>query len=313
MRTYIIRRIVMLVPVFIGISILTFLMLHLTPGSPVDVLLPDYASAEAAEHLIRQLGLDRPLHEQYFMFVAKVLQLDFGRSVRTNRPVTIEIFSRWPATIELAVAGMIIAISIGIPLGIISAVYQYSPADYGSMFMALIWVCMPSFFLAVVLQLVFGMHLGWFPVFGRAGPWYTSAGLRSLVMPAFTVGSGAAAILARLSRSSMLEVLRQDYIRTARAKGLAERVVIYRHALKNALIPTTTIMGLQMGAILGGAFIAETVYARPGVGRLAVTAIFQRDFPVIQAVVLLVASIYVLVNLVVDIVYTFLDPRIRYD
>ncbi len=303
----------MLIPVFFGVSLLTFMMIHLTPGNPVDVLLPDYASPEAAERLIQQLGLDKPLHEQYLVYMQRTLRLDFGTSVRTNRPVSTEILSRWPATVELAAGAMVIAVCLGIPLGLISAVKQYSLADYGSMFVALIWVCMPSFFLAVVLQLIFGMHLKWFPVFGRAGAWYTLAGFKTLIMPAFTAGSRSAAILARLSRSSMLEVLRQDYIRTARAKGLFERAVIYRHALKNALIPTVTVIGLQIAYVLGGTFIVETVFARPGVGRYAVTAIFQRDFPVIQATVLMIAFIYVLMNLLVDVVYTLLDPRIRYD
>jgi len=312
-RTYIARRALMLFPVLVGVSVATFLMIHIAPGDPVDLMMPDYGTAEDVARIRARLGLDQPLHIQYFRYAANVLRLDFGRSIRTNRLVKNEILSRWPMTIELTVASLLVAVGLGIPLGVLSAVKQNSVLDYTCMVGALIWVCMPSFFFALLLQLIFAMSLKLFPVFGRAGPPWTWEGFLSLVLPAVSLGARSAAILARLSRSSTLEVLRQDYIRTARAKGLAERVVVYKHALKNAVIPVATVVGLQFGGLLGGAFITETIFARPGVGRFAVLAIFNRDIPVIQAIALMMAVIFVMCNLAVDLLYAYLDPRIRYD
>lgn len=313
MKDYIIRRFLMVIPVLFGVSILTFLMIHIAPGDPVDLLLPDHATSEDAALLRARLGLDRPLLIQYGVYMKNALRLDFGRSIRTHRQVRDELFSRWPTTIELTVTSLLIAILTGIPLGILAALNRTKLLDHSSMIFALVWVCMPSFFLALLLQLFFGMRLNWLPVFGKEAPFYTVAGLRSLALPSISLGLQSAAILARLTRSSMLEVLKLDYIRTAQAKGLSQRVIILHHALKNAMIPVITVLGLQIGGLLGGAFITETIFSLPGVGRFAVNAIFSRDFPIIQAVALMMAIIFVLSNLWVDLMYAFLDPRIRYE
>jgi peptide/nickel transport system permease protein len=312
MAQYIVRRLLMMLLVLWGVSVATFAMIHIAPGDPVDLLMPDYGTAQDVARIRARLGLDQPLPVQYLRYVESAVRLDFGRSIRTNAPVSEEIMARWPITVELTVAALLITTGVGVPVGVLSATKQNSFLDYGSMVLALVWVSMPTFFLAVVLQIVFGTWLHLFPVAGYGGPFYTEAGLRSLVMPAFTLGAGGAAIVARLTRSSVLEVLRHEYIRTARSKGLSERVVLYKHALRNALIPVVTIVGLQFGGLLGGAFITETIFARPGVGRLAVLAIFNRDIPVIQAIALMMATIFVLTNLAVDLVYAALDPRIRY-
>jgi len=311
---YTIRRLVMLIPVLLGVSILTFLMVHVAPGDPVELMLPDYASAEDIARIRSRLGLDDPLYVQYLRYMANVMRLDFGRSIRTNRQVLTELLVRWPYTAQLAVAATALSVILGVPLGVLSAVKQNSWVDYSSMVLAILWVCLPRFFFAVMLQLIFSMHLGWFPVFGEGGAaawsalswWYVA-------LPTISLGAQSAAYTARLSRSSSLDVLRQDYIRTARAKGLSERMVLYKHMLKNALIPVTTTLGLRIGGLLGGAFITETIFARPGVGRFAVQAVFQRDIPVIQAVALMMAVVFVFCNLLVDITYAFLNPRIRYN
>lgn len=291
---------------------LTFLMIHLTPGDPVQLMLGDQATPEAIALLKAKLGLDQPLHVQFGHYLINILHGDLGDSIRTNRPVMEEIGSRFPATVELTALSTAIAITLGVGIGTIAAIRQNSPADSGSMVLAIVWVSMPSFWLGIILQLLFAVEVPWFPIFGRSTPVFTLEWIKSLVLPAVTLGARSAAILARMTRSTLLEVIREDYIRTARSKGLTERVVIYRHALRNALIPVTTLAGLQFGALLGGAFIVETVFAWPGVGRLGVQAIFMRDIPVVQGMVLLVALMFVLVNMAVDLFYAYLDPRIRY-
>ncbi len=312
MLEYMVRRLLMLIPVLIGVSVATFLMVRVAPGDPIDLMLPDYASAEDVARIRAKYGFDKPLFEQYVRYVHRVLRFDFGRSIRTNRPVSQEILSRWPYTAQLALAATGLSLLIGVPLGVISAVRQNSWLDFASMVGAMLWVCMPSFFFAVLLQLVFSMKLGWFPVSGSgSGPWDPSS-WHFLVLPTVSLGARSAAYLARLSRSSCLDVLRQDYIRTAWAKGLSERIIYYKHMLKNALIPVVTTVGMQLGGLLGGAFITETIFARTGVGRFAVQAIFQRDIPVIQAVALMMAVIFVSCNLLVDMGYAFLNPKIRY-
>lgn len=313
MFQYILRRLIMLIPVIIGVSILTFLMIHIAPGDPVSVMLPDHATARDAELIRARLGLDQPLHIQYLTFVRNVVQLDFGQSVQTGRRVGTELFARWPTTVQLTAISLTIAILMGIPLGIIAAIKRASFTDHFSMVFALLGFCLPSFFLALLLQLLFGMRLQWLPVYGLGGSLWTWEGFKSLILPGLSLGLSSAGVLARMTRSNMLEVLQVDYIRTARAKGLWERRVIFKHALKNALIPVTTIIGVQFGSLLGGAFITETVFALPGVGRYAVNAIFARDFPIIQAVTLMMAMVFVLCNLGVDLIYAYLDPRIRYD
>ncbi|MCL0042292.1 ABC transporter permease [Thermodesulfovibrionales bacterium] len=310
MLTYIIRRIGLMVFIMLGVSVITFSMIHLVPGDPAEVIATERygeeITAETIEHVRRELGLDQPVYVQYARWLINVLQGDLGYSFRTDRPVLDEILTRLPATLQLALAGMLVALIIAIPVGIVSATRQYSAVDNLSMFGALLGVSMPNFWLGLLLILFFSVHLGWLPVFGHGG-------IEHLILPAVTLGTGMAAITTRLIRSSMLEVLKADYIRTARAKGLKEKVVIYKHALKNAMIPVVTIVGLQFASLLEGAVIVEVIFAWPGIGRLLVDSIFARDFMLIQGCILFIAAMFVLVNLLVDISYAYLDPKIRYE
>ncbi|HET8629724.1 MAG TPA: nickel ABC transporter permease [Thermomicrobiales bacterium] len=307
MAAYIARRLLQAVVVLFGVSVLVFAMVYLLPGDPVLTMLGDQTavSADVVVNARHQLGLDRPAPLQYGHFLFHALEGDLGRSWRSNQPVTAIILSQLPATLQLTAAGLGLAIVIGVVLGLIAAVRQNSWADNLSMVLALVGVSMPSFWLGLLLLFLFSLRLGWVPATGYGG-W------KRLILPAFTLGLQAAAIIARLVRSSVLEVLRQEYIVTARAKGLAERSVLVRHALRNALIPVVTVVGLQFGGLLGGAVIIETVFARQGIGRVAVAAINDKDFPLIQGIVLFAAVVYTLVNLVIDIFYAWLDPRIRY-
>lgn len=310
MLKYILKRIFYMICVLLGVTILTFSLLHLVPGDPAEMIAieryGEEVTADVIEHVRIELGLDKPLHIQYLRWLGNVLQGDLGYSSRTDRPVFDEIKMRFPATLELAIAGMFVSLIISIPIGIISAIKQYSAIDNASMFIALIGVSMPNFWLGLLLILFFSVHLGALPVFGRGG-------IEHLILPAITLGTGMAAITARLMRSSMLEVLTQDYIRTARAKGLSEKIVIGKHALKNALIPVITIIGLQFAALLDGVVIIEVIFAWPGIGRLLVDSVFARDIPVIQAGVLFSAILITTANLLVDISYAYLDPKIRYE
>ena len=309
MLTYIIRRCGLMFFVLIGVSIITFSLMHIVPGDPAEVIATERygeeVTIEIIEHVRKELGFDQPVYSQYFAWVQRVLQGDLGYSYRTDRPVLGEILTRLPATLQLALAGMLVSLFIAIPVGIISASKQYSVFDNLSMFGTFLGVSMPNFWLGLLLILFFSLHLGWLPVFGRGGIEY-------IILPALTLGTGMAAVTARLFRSSLLEVLHQDYIRTARAKGLKEKVVITRHAVKNAMIPVVTVAGLQFGSLLEGAVIVEVIFAWPGMGRLLIDAIFARDFPVIQGCILFIAVMFVLVNLLVDISYAYLDPKIRY-
>ena len=305
MTRYLAARLLSFVPVVVGVSILVFLMLHLVPGDPVSVLVGDApVSAAELERLREQFGLNDPLYVQYGRFATNALQGDLGRSLRTKRPVSEEIGEQLPQTVELAVAAMAFAVVLGVLLGVLAATHQHTWIDAVCSALALVSVSMPSFWLGLMLIFVFAVGLGWFPATGQGGA-------ERLVLPAITLGWYAAAIIARLVRSSMLEVLRQEYVTTARAKGLRESLVIYRHALRNALIPTVTIIGLQFGTLLGGAVIVETVFARQGLGRLIVGGILQKDFPIVQGAVLVTAMVYVLANFLVDLTYAALDPRIR--
>ncbi|MCL0071472.1 ABC transporter permease [Thermodesulfovibrionales bacterium] len=310
MLTYIIRRIGLMVFIMLGVSVITFSMIHLVPGDPAEVIATERygeeITAETIEHVRRELGLDQPVYVQYARWLINVLQGDLGYSFRTDRPVLDEILTRLPATLQLALAGMLVALIIAIPVGIVSATRQYSAVDNLSMFGALLGVSMPNFWLGLLLIMFFSVYLGWLPVFGHGG-------IEHLILPAVTLGTGMAAITTRLIRSSMLEVLKADYIRTARAKGLKEKVVIYKHALKNAMIPVVTIVGLQFASLLEGAVIVEVIFAWPGIGRLLVDSIFARDFMLIQGCILFIAAMFVLVNLLVDISYAYLDPKIRYE
>jgi ABC-type dipeptide/oligopeptide/nickel transport system permease component len=291
----------------LGISFLVFMMLHLLPGDPVTAMLSESsaASAEAVSEMRQQLGLNDPLPVQYWRFLSGAVRGDFGTSIQTHRPVMGMILDVLPSTLRLTAAAMATAIALGILLGTLAAIRQHSWLDTGSMLVSLIGVSMPIFWLGLLLIYVFAIKLGWVPVTGQGGG-------RRLILPAFALGLGAAAIIARLVRASLLDAMRQDYIVTARAKGLSERRTILRHGLRNALIPVVTIVGLQFGALLGGAVITETVFARRGIGQLAVTAIIRRDFPLVQGTVLLAAVGYLLINVLVDISYAWLDPRIKY-
>jgi ABC-type dipeptide/oligopeptide/nickel transport system permease component len=295
------------VPVLLGISIAAFLMMHLVPGDPAKMMLGELAvDKEAIANLRHQLGLDDPIPVQYWRFLKGALRGDLGRSILENQPVARMIWQVLPSTVELTLAGLGIAVMLGVLLGVTAAVRHRTWVDNSSMVLALWGVSMPTFWTGLLLIFLFSLKLGWLPATGQGG-------LQRLIMPAFTLGYVAAAVIARLVRSSMLEVLQQDYVRTARAKGLADRLVVYRHALKNALIPVVTVLGLQFGALLGGAVIIETVFSRPGIGRLAVSSILSKDFQVTQGTVLMSAAFYTLVNVIVDFSYAFLDPRIRYD
>lgn len=304
MHKYVLKRILLLIPVLLGVSLLVFAIMSLTPGDPAQLILGENAPKEAVLKLREEMGLNDPFFMQYFSFVKNAIMGDFGRSYTTGREVFGEIFARFPNTLILAVIGIIISVCIGIPIGIISATRQYSFLDSFSMVIALLGVSMPVFWLGLMLILTFSVKLGWLPSGGFDG-------LKSIILPAVTLGVGSAAIITRMTRSSMLEVIRQDYIRTARAKGVAEKVVINKHALKNALIPIITVVGLQFGHLLGGAVLTESVYSWPGVGRLMVDAIRQKDTPTVLAAVVFLAAAFSVVNLLVDILYAYVDPRIK--
>lgn len=304
MHKYVLRRLLLLIPVLLGVSLLVFTIMSLTPGDPAQLILGENAPKEAILKLREEMGLNDPFLVQYFRYVGKAVVGDFGRSYTTGREVFGEIFSRFPNTLILAVIGIIISVCIGIPVGIISATRQYSFLDSFSMILALLGVSMPVFWLGLMLILTFSVKLGLLPSGGFDG-------LKSLILPSVTLGVGSAAIITRMTRSSMLEVIRQDYIRTARAKGVAEKVVINKHALKNALIPIITVVGLQFGGLLGGAVLTESVYSWPGVGRLMVDAIRQKDTPTVLAAVIFLATTFSVVNLLVDILYAYVDPRIK--
>ena len=304
MHKFILKRLLLLVPVLLGVSLLVFAIMSFTPGDPAQLILGENAPAHAVEALREEMGLNDPFIQRYARFVGNAVTGDLGRSYTSGRDVFDEIFSRFPNTLILAALGVIIAVAIGIPVGIISATRQYSMIDSGSMIFALLGVSMPNFWLGLMLILVFAVNLGWLPS-GGYSDW------SSLILPAITLGTGSAAIITRMTRSSMLEVIRQDYIRTARAKGVAENAVINKHALKNALIPIITVIGLQFGYLLGGAVLTETVFSWPGVGRMMVDAIRQKDTPTVLGTVVFLATTFSLVNLFVDLLYGFVDPRIK--
>lgn len=306
MWRYIARRLLALIPVLFGVSTLVFLIIHMTPGDPVRIMAGQEASPEVLQAIRHDLGLDQPLVVQYLAFWRKTLQGDLGRSFKSNRPVAGEIASRVPNTLQLASAAMVAALALGVFLGIVSAHYRGSWFDTLSMVGAALGVSLPSFWIALLLMMAFCLKLRLLPASGTGS-------LRHLVLPATTLALGTAAVLARLTRATMLEVLRQDYIRTAHAKGVSRRAVLLKHALRNSMIPVVTMAGVQFGDLLANTTIVETVFAWPGVSRLGVQAIWTRDYPVIQGVVLVVAVMFVLVNLGVDILYAFLDPRIRYE
>lgn len=334
MISYILRRLVLLIPVLVGMSLVVSLIIHAIPGDPAKMMLGEKASPASLNELRDRLGLNDPWYKQYFNYMGKVVTGDLGTSIKTKNPISKEILPYLAATFELAIFSMLIAVFFGMNFGIIAAWRQNTWPDYVLMIVALVGVSMPVFWLGLMEQLFFSLKLGWFPTIGRISArdpietitnlylidtiltlnWYGFVqSLRHLILPAFALATIPMAIIARISRASMLEVLRSDYVRTAHAKGLAPRVVIYKHTLRNAFIPIITIIGLQMGMLLGGAVLTETIFSWPGVGQYIYNAISNRDYPVIQSGILVVATIFVLINLVVDILYAVIDPRITYN
>ena len=334
MKWYIIKRLLQIIPVVLGVTLIAFALIHLAPGDPVRTMLGQHATQQEIDDIRAKYGLDQPLYVQYFIWLGDVLQGDLGRSILSHEQVTTEIASRFPNTIELAIAAMIFAILIGVVAGIISATKQYSVADYSVMGIALFGISMPVFWLGIMLMMIFGVFLGWLPIGGRIDlllPFNRITGfmvvdsiitvngaalisvLRHLILPAIALGTIPMAIIARTTRSSMLEILRQDFIRTERAKGLSERKVIYKHAIRNAMVPVVTVIGLNFGLLLSGAILTETVFSWPGVGRLVVDAVYARDYPLVIGCILVFALVFVIVNLITDLLYTYIDPRIHYD
>jgi peptide/nickel transport system permease protein len=305
MRTYVVRRLWQSALTLVGVSVLVFVILRVVPGDPAKMLLPEGAPQSAIEELNRQLGLQEPLYVQYGLFVQSVFRGDFGQSFQYRAPALQVVTERLMATVQLALAAMLITVGVGVSLGIVAAVRRGTGYDYASTVLAVLGQSLPNFWLGIMLILLFGVALRWLPTSGFES-W------RHLILPAVTLAAFPMALVARLTRSSMLEILGRDFIRTGRAKGLAERAVILRHALRNAAVPLLTVLGLQIGTLLGGAVITESVFAWPGMGKLVVDAIFFRDFPVVQTVLILSATLFVVINLLVDLLYTVIDPRIRY-
>ncbi|MYL44491.1 ABC transporter permease [Virgibacillus halodenitrificans] len=303
MILFLIKRLLQTIPVIIGVTIVVFLIMQMVPGDPAQILAGEGASKQAIEDLRHEYGLDRPLHIQYFDYMQGVLQGDLGLSLKSSQPVYDEIMSRLPITVELAFYSTLITVVLGVIAGIVSAVRPNSVSDMSVMVVALLGISFPSFFLGLLLMYVFSVELQWLPVAG----WDS---VKHMILPAFALGASGAAIVARMTRSSMLEVVRQDYIRTAKAKGLNAYLIIYKHALRNALIPVITVVGLQFGALLGGTVLIESVFAINGLGRLIVESIRMRDLPMVQGGVLVASLVFVIVNLLVDVLYKFFNRRI---
>jgi peptide/nickel transport system permease protein len=314
MKEYILRRLLLVIPTVLGVTIVVFLMMRFIPGDPVSLLLGDYYTEETAATIRQKYGLDRPLHVQYVLWLERLISGDWGRSIIANRPILSDLLRRVPITLELIILAMGFALLIAIPAGVIAALRPYSWHDYSAMTTAMIGVSVPEFFMGILLILCFSLAWDLLPAVGYVPLTQSVWGnLQHMILPALTLGLARAALLTRLIRASMMEVIRLDYVTTARAKGVREGAVVLKHALKNALIPTVTVLGLQVGFLLGGAIVVETVFSVPGVGSFGIGAIALRDYPQVQAFVLLFSLGFVLVNLVVDILYAFLDPRIKYD
>ena len=304
MRSFMVARLASAALVALGVVTVVFLLLHLLPGDPVEVMLGESAYPADREALRQALGLDRPLMVQWLAYMTQLLQLDFGVSLYSGQPVSEMLSERIPATVLLAAAGMLVALLIAVPFGILAAVYKDSMLDRGAMMFATLGISLPNFWLGPLLIMIFSVHLGWTPVTGNSG-------VLALVLPALTLGTALAALLSRMIRASLLDTLDEDYVKTARAKGLSEAAIIYGHALRNALLPVITVFGLQLGGLLGGAVITETVFAWPGIGELTVEAIRRRDYPTVQACVLVISLCYVGINLFTEIVYAWVDPRVE--
>ena len=334
MARYLLRRLALTIPILLGVSLLVFLMLHSAGGDPAQSILGARADPESIAKLRQELGLDRPLLVQYVAFLSGAVRGDFGRSYRSNTPVTTEIAARFPATIELAIAAMAIAVVTGVVFGTLAAVRRHSILDYVSSTIVLLGVSIPTFWLGLILIIIFGLWLRWLPISGRVDPrlgadpslpfltlasvlhgnWAVAKdALRHLILPALTLAAWPAAIVARMTRASLIESLGQEYVRTARGKGLPEQLIVVGHAARNALLPVLTVVGLEFGTLLGGAVVTETIFSWPGLGQLTVTAIGARDYQMVQGVVVLLGAVFVLLNLLVDVLYAVLDPRIRYE
>jgi ABC-type dipeptide/oligopeptide/nickel transport system permease component len=311
-RVYIVRRLLLAVPTVLGTSLLVFLILHLVPGDPATVIAGPTAPADVIANIRTQLGLDQPLLVQYWRYLSSALHGDLGRSILSRRQVSDEVAGAFLNTLELVIAARVWSLLIGIPIGVLAAARRRSIFDKLSMVTALLGLSLPIFWIGLMAMWLFAVKLGWLPISGRGGPMWTAAGLQHLVLPALTLGGVQVPALARLTRSSLLEALNQDYVRTARAKGLAERLVVAKHALKNAMLPVVTVIGLQFAGLLGGAVVTETIFSWPGLGRLAVTAILTRDFPIVQGTILVSAVTFVTINVLTDFLYAVLDPRIKY-
>ncbi|MED4779721.1 nickel ABC transporter permease [Brevibacillus choshinensis] len=305
MRQYLLKRLMSGLIVLVGVSLFSFALIHLIPGDPVRIMLGEKATKERVEQLREQMGLNKPLVVQYVNYATGVLKGDLGISLKTSRPVSMEIAQRFPATLKMALSGIVVAIVAGVIMGILAAKYKDTYIDYAIMSMATLGMSLPSFWLGLLVIMVFAVKLGWFPVAGGTG-------VKDLIMPALTLGVLLSTTISRLTRSGMVEVLSNDYIRTARAKGMSEGIVLFRHAFRNVMIPVVAVVGLQMAALLGGAVIVEQVFNWPGIGTLAIEAISSRDFPMIQGIILFMGAIYVIVNICVDLLYAVLDPRIDY-
>jgi peptide/nickel transport system permease protein len=309
---HILVRLVALIPMLIGLSIASFALVHVIPGDPALVMLGGEGTPQQVAELRKQLGLDRPLPVRYWEWLGRVMRGDLGESLYNRTRVIDELIWRFPTTLSLVCLALVISVAIGVPAGLISAVYRNTWVDHVARLATLVSLSMPSFWLGLMLIILFSLKLNLLPIVG-----YTSVvtdlwtGLRFLILPSLALGTYLTALLARLVRSSVLEVLGQDYIRTARAKGLHQRLVLFRHALRNALIPAVTVLGINMGILLGGSAVIETLFVLPGVGQLVITALYNRDLPVIQGLILYISVLYVLINLAVDILYTYLDPRLR--
>jgi peptide/nickel transport system permease protein len=306
MLHFLLRRLLLTIPVLLGVATLVFSLIHLVPGDPVQTMLGESATPQEIARVRTQLGLDRPLYVQYWVFLKGVAKGDLGVSLRTNEPVATAIADRMPATIELAIAAMCLAIVVAIPLGIIAAVGAGTVVDYAATTLALAGISIPNFWLGPLLAIVFAVTLGWMPVSGSGTPAH-------LILPAITLGAPLGAVLARMTRASVIEELRELYVLAARARGVSRARAVLRHAFRNSLIPIVTVLGLQMGAVLTGAVITETIFAWPGVGRLLIQSINFRDYPLVQGCILLIAVTYVAMNLLTDLAYGLLDPRIRYE
>jgi len=313
MTKYVARRLLTVIPILLGVTFIVSSLIYLTPGDPASVILGPTAREEAVQQLREKLDLDKPFLVRYLKWLGNALRGDLGRSWQRNEKVSDMLADRAPASLELALFAAIIGFGLSIPIGAVAAVYRNSIIDHVFMLFALFWISMPSFWLAIVAILIFSLRLHLLPISGRGGPFWILNGLRHLALPAFAMGIRQVAILSRLTRTKMLEILGEDFIRTARSKGLSEKIVIFRHALRNAMIPTITVFGLQIPGLFGLSVVIETVFSWPGIGKLLVDAVLKRDFPLVQGIVVLYTVMVILINLLVDILYVYIDPRIKYE